>query len=82
MSLSPREKIQLVRQVYSLLNVLTKEGGLAGIVLTSESYDQFKKELGHASIPFTSSGVALDLAMEHTFVVDGLLIMRGTQLEG
>lgn len=81
-SLSPNEKIQMVRQIYSLLNVLTQDGALAGVVLTTSSYDQFKKELGAASIPFSSSGVALDLAMEHSFVVDGLLIMRGTQLGG
>ena len=82
MSLAPSEKIKAVMQIYSLLKLLTDEEALAGIVLTDTAFDEFKLNLGFASVPYyPAPDVTLDPNMEHTFVVDGLLIMRGTQME-
>lgn len=79
--LSGRETIDLVRQVYSLLLLLTKSEALAGIVLTEDTYTLVKREFGDAAIPYRPAELDLDPSMEHSFVIDGLLIMRGTQLQ-
>lgn len=82
MSLSPQEIIQMTQQVYSLLLVLTKEEALAGIVLTDTSFDHVKNLFGDAKVPYVPApGLDLDPEMRDTFVVDGLLVMRGTQLQ-
>ena len=82
MPLAPSEKIQMVMQIFTLLKTLTDEAALAGIILTDSSYEEFKLNLGFAAIPFgPAPDVTLDPRMEHAFVVDGLLIMRGTQIE-
>jgi hypothetical protein len=78
--LNPKEKIECIRQIYSLFKLLHDEESLAGIVLTSGTYEQFKRELGDASIPYSIGDATLDPGMEHSFVVNGLLVMRGTQL--
>ena len=80
-SLSPKDKIELVKQVYSLLRILHDEEALAGIVLTSGSFNEFRALLGEACIPYQPAELVIDPQMETTFVVDGLLIMRGTQLQ-
>lgn len=78
--LSGRETVEIVRQIYSLLSLLTSEGALAGIILTDGSYTQVKRLFGEAAMPYRPSDLSLDPTMEHSFVIDGLLILRGTQL--
>lgn len=80
-NITPSETIAIVRDIYNKLKLLTELDALAGIVLTDESYDDVKAEFGRAAIPYSTSNIALDPLMEHTFVVDGLLIMRGTKLQ-
>lgn len=72
--------VELIRVIKSGLDELVGSGALAGIVLTDKSYDKFKAILSFHSVPFRVAEIELDPAMEHSFVVDGLLIMRGTQL--
>lgn len=79
--LSPTEKIEAIRQVYSILKLLCDTDSLAGVILTSDTYDEVKKVFGEAAIPFSSVELELDPAMEHSFVVSGLLILRGTKLQ-
>lgn len=79
--LSPTEKIEAIRQVYSILKLLCDTDSLAGVILTSDTYDEVKKVFGEAAIPFSSAELELDPGMEHSFVVSGLLILRGTKLQ-
>lgn len=79
--LSGSETIQLVQQIYNLLLLLTKSKALAGIVLTTDTFELVKNEFGNAAIPYKPSNLDFDPLMENTFVVDGLLIMKGTQLQ-
>lgn len=79
--LSPRETIQIVQQIYTLLKLLTDRASLAGIVLETSSFDQIKREFGDAKIPYRPAELDLDPGMNDTFVVDGLLIMRGSKLQ-
>lgn len=82
MPLAPSEKIQMIMAIFTMLKTLHDEEALAGIVLTNSSYEDFKLNLGFAAIPFEPApGTSLDPQMEHAFVVSGLLIMRGTQIE-
>lgn len=81
LELSGEETIQLVHQIYNLLLILTKKQALAGIVLTPDTFDLVKREFGSAAIPYRPAELDLDPLMENTFVVDGLLIMKGTQLQ-
>jgi len=80
-SLSPTEKIQIVQQIYSMLKLLTEDDALAGIILKDTTYDQFKRYLGPACIPYSPAEITLDPNMEHSFVVDGMLVLRGTRLQ-
>jgi len=78
--LSPTEKIEAIRQVYSILKLLCDTESLAGIILTDETYEQVKQIFGDAKFPYRPAEVDLDPAMEHSFVVNELLILRGTRL--
>lgn len=80
-NLTGAETIQLTQQIYNLLLLLTKEKALAGIVLTPGTFEQVKNEFSDAAIPYKSAELDLDPMMENTFVVDGLLVMKGTQLQ-
>lgn len=81
-SLSPTEQIDLIKQVFTLLKILTIEDALAGIVLTDTSFDQIKRLAGDAAIKHVPApGLDFDPFMRDTFVVDGLLVMRGTKLQ-
>lgn len=80
-TLSPREKIDLIAQVYTLLRMLHEDGALAGVILTNQSYDELKSLFGDAKISYRPAELDLDPDMKDTFVVDGLLILRGTQLQ-
>lgn len=79
--LSDKEKIELVSLIFSQLNLLFDEEALAGIVLTSGTFDGFRRLLGEAAIPYQPAELVIDPDMQNTFVVNGLLIMRGTQLQ-
>lgn len=79
--LSGRETIELVRQVYNLLKLLTEQEALAGIILTDDTYIQVRREFADAAVPYRPAELDIDPAREHSFVVDGLLILRGTQLQ-
>lgn len=80
--LSPQDKVEAIRLVMTVLNQLVADGALAGIVLTDSSYEQFKTLLRNHSASLRVAEIDLDPNMEYSFVVDGLLIMRGTQLNG
>lgn len=77
--ISPSEKIELLRVAYNALKMLTDEGSLAGVILTESSYDNVKACFGPDAKPFSSAGIILDTSMENTFVVDGMLFLKGTQ---
>ena len=79
--ISPSEQIQMIQQIFSLLKLLHGDASLAGIILTNQSYDHIKNLFGDAKVPFRPSEVELDPFMNDSFVVDGLLILRGTQLQ-
>ncbi len=79
--LSPSEIVELTRVVYNTLKLLTNGEALAGIVITAKYYDQVRDLFGPSARPYAAAGLELDLSMSHAFVVDGLLIMCGTQLE-
>lgn len=76
--LTPSARIEIIRQVYSLLALLQNNGGLAGVIFTDDSYFQLRKELGLHVAPFSPAEITVDPAMEHSFVVNGLLFLRGT----
>jgi len=78
--LSPQDQVDAIRMLMTIFNQLVSDGALAGIVLTDTAYDNFKRILSQHSVPFRVAEIDLDPRMEHSFVVDGLLIMRGTQL--
>ena len=79
--LSGAETIRLVQEIYNLLKLLTKAEALAGIVLTSDTFELVKNEFGNAAVPYKPAQLDLDPQMNDTFVVDGLLVMKGTQLQ-
>lgn len=80
MELSPKDKVEGIRMVLTILNQLTSQGALAGIILTDETFGQFKSLLRSVAKPYAPAELSLDPSMEHTFVVDGLLVLRGTML--
>lgn len=80
-SLSPNEQVNMIRQVFSLLKMLTDEEALAGVILTNSSFDGFKNILRANAVAYKPSGLDFDPHMEDSFVVDGMLILRGTQIQ-
>jgi hypothetical protein len=80
-SLSPNEQVQMVRQIFSLMKILTDEEALAGLILTNSSFDGFKQILRSQAVEYKPSGLDFDPHMENSFVVDGMLILRGTQIQ-
>ena len=80
-SLKANEQIAMMRQVFSLLKILTDEEALAGIILTNSSFDGFKNILRSQAVVYKPSGLDFDPHMENSFVVDGMLILRGTQIQ-
>lgn len=73
---------QLVGVIYNTLKLLTDEKALAGIVLTNKGFDKMKEHFGPEAKPYNPSGILeADPLMKDVFVVDGLLIMRGTMLQ-
>jgi hypothetical protein len=80
--LRPEEIRNGVQALYNLLKFLTDEKALAGIVLTSSAFDEVRDLFGPEAKPYNPSGLlAADPRMKDIFVIDELLIMRGTQLQ-
>ena len=69
-----------IRVIYSILKDLTQQDALAGIILTHDSYDLVRDMFGTEAQPYNPGFIA-DPRMEQVFVVDGLLVMRGTKLQ-
>lgn len=80
--LSPSDIADLTKVLYNTLKLLTESESLAGIILTNESYDQVRRLFGFNAKPHNPTGkFVADPQMEHVFVVDGTLILRGTQMQ-
>lgn len=68
--------------VFNALKLLTDDKALAGIVLTDKSYDKVRDLFGPTAKPYNPSGMLeADPRMKDVFVVDELLVMRGTMLQ-
>lgn len=78
--LNAQEIVAAVQVLHNTLKMLTESNSLAAIVLTDDSYDQVRRFFGFAAKPYDPTGrLIADPQMEHVFVVDGMLIMRGTK---
>lgn len=77
--LAPNEIRTLIQQTFTTLKLLTSEDALAGVILTSSGYDKLQALLREHSVPYSPSGITVDPLMHNTFVVDGMLILRGTE---
>jgi hypothetical protein len=76
------EVVENIRLLMMVLKELTDEpNALAGVILTGFAYDKVKTLFGANAISYRPGELDLDPEMEHSFVVDGLLILRGTQLQ-
>jgi hypothetical protein len=51
------------------------------VVLTEDAYNLTRRLFGEVAIPFRPAELDLDPAMENSFVVDGMLILKGTKLQ-
>lgn len=73
------EIIELLRVAHNALKMIHGADSLAGVILTNESFDQVRRTFGPDARPYNPTGVlAADPAMQDVFVVDGMLILRGT----
>lgn len=79
--MNKREKLELLHAAFNALKLLTNEDALAGIILTDSSYDDIKRLFGDQAQPYKPAGLDWDWKMENTFVVDGLLVLRGTKIQ-
>lgn len=73
---------ELVQIVYTALKRLTDEDALAGIIISDSAYSKVRKLFSDKAQEFRPSGLSIDRNMEQAFVVDGLVILRGTKPEG
>lgn len=75
------EVIEAIRLIMQAFKEIGGEGTLAGVILTNDSFDRVKQAFGPSAKVFAPTGAAFDPQMNDSFVVDGLLILRGTQLQ-
>lgn len=73
------ETIEAIRLLFTAFNEIGGSSTLAGVILTDSSYEKVRTTFGPSAKPYEVSGVSIDLAMEHSFIVDDLLILRGTR---
>lgn len=73
---------ELVQIAYTALKRLTDEDALAGVIITDSAYLKVRKLFSDKAEEFRPSGLSIDRNMEQGFVVDGLVILRGTKPEG
>ena len=81
MALTPNEIAEALRVVYTTLKLLTDEEALAGIVLTESSFDGVRDLFGFEAQPHKVGTFIADPNMSSVFVVNRLLVMRGTQIQ-
>lgn len=73
------EAIELIRVVHNSLKLLTESESLAGVILTNDTFDQVREAFGPSARPYNPTGnLVADPRMQDVFVVDGMLILRGT----
>lgn len=81
-NLSAAEVIDLTRVLYNTLKMMTEAESLAGVILTNDTYETVRDAFWPTAQPHNpTGGFIADPRMNDIFVVDGLLIMRGTQLQ-
>lgn len=80
--LTTPEIVDATKVLYNTLKLLTDSDALAAIVLTYDSYEPVRNLFGaHQCKPYEPTGISLDPRMENAFVLDGMLILRGTNLQ-
>jgi hypothetical protein len=79
--MTPPEQVVRLRLVMMVLQELTDENALAGVVLTDAAFDKIKELFGPSARAYNPGGFVADPMLNDVFVVDGLLFMRGTQLQ-
>jgi len=76
--LHPSEIVEGIRLVMSTLSMMTSEGALAAVILTNQAYDEVKTIFRNNAVSYRPGEIDLDPGMDHSFVVDGLIFLRGT----
>ena len=79
---NPEEITALLQVVMNALKTLGDypEIPVAGLIFTNETFDAMKRFFGAEARPFVTSGINSDPSMEHSFVVDGMLMLKGTPI--
>lgn len=81
MALTPAEITMSMRLIHTTLRLLTDEEALAGIVLTDSSFDKVRDLFGFEAQPHKVGTFIADPQMSSVFVVNNLLVMRGTKVQ-
>jgi hypothetical protein len=76
--LSGEEVVTLVQTIFNALKLLVNKNALAGMILAYDAYDEVRDTFGHEAKPYEVDGVILDPMRHNSFVVDGMLFLRGT----
>lgn len=78
--LRPNEVVEAIQVLTTTIRLLHEEAGLAAIILTHDAFDTLRRHFGPMCERY-EPGVIVDPGMENGFVVKGLIILRGTQLQ-
>lgn len=74
------DQAEAIRAIFNIFKFLTDEDALAAIIVTDSSYPKLRKLFGERCERFDPGGLALDTQMDNGFVIDGLIVLRGTKL--
>lgn len=77
--LEPGEIVTLMQTIQTALGMLGQKNAVAGIILAHDNYDGVKALFKHEAKPYEVQGAILDPRMHNTFVVAGMLLLRGTK---
>lgn len=78
--LSPKEVTELLQIIVTTFRMLAeaKDSPVAGVIFTDDTYESVKRFFGLEAKPLRLHSIESDPQMEHSFVVHGMLCLRGT----
>jgi hypothetical protein len=81
-NLTAQEVTTLLRTIMTSFRLLaeSKTTPVAGIIFENSYFDAIKRMMGPDARPYIASGIDSDPQMENSFVVDGILMLRGTPI--
>lgn len=77
--MKPSDVVDGLKIVMNILKGICEEDAIAGIILTEDTYGQVLRLFGPSAHAFKPSNLEWDSGMEMSFVVDGVLFLKGNK---